>query len=105
MMSCEASDSEAGEYIAKATLQNQTSDKRRRTGCSNSYCRCSSAGIKHLLRRQWGVALSNHSMMMRRVLHGVMKKIAFEHLDARAFAHLYRLMYLSRFPAASIFSK
>src|SRR2546428_9452818 len=78
--------------ITKATLEDKTANEGCRASGGYADSGCVAALVKHLLGSQWGIALADHSVMVRRVASGVMQDVAFESLDAGLFVHQDRFM-------------
>ncbi len=91
---------ETRKAVAKAALQNKTTDESGWSSRGYAENRSTTTFFKHLLRREWRVTLANHAVVMGRVRRRIVEQVAAELTDARAGIHLNRFVNVTLFPVA-----
>src|SRR5438105_168638 len=87
MMRGKFCDREAGASIAEPALENETSNKSRRTRRRPQESRRAFAITIHLLGSERGVASFDHLPMVRWISHRIVEEITAQRANARPFVH------------------
>src|SRR2546423_1637516 len=96
----ETRDGESGESVAEAALEDEAAREGRGACERDAQRRRAPARLEHLARGQGRVALADHSMVVRGVADAVVKYVARQSLDARAFVHADGFVYVRALPAS-----
>src|SRR3954470_20132748 len=97
----EAGDGESGEAVTKTALEDVAADE------GSWACRCDMkrrgalAGLEHLAGCERRIPLTDHAVMIGRIMHRVMQDVAFKLCNPRAFIHLHGFVYISSTPATA----